>query len=91
LCRACLQRGVVTEATIADHIKEWGWDDPRGPDLYGPEGFWFGELQSLCAEHHAHKRKDGGDSQERNFQTGCDENGYPSDRAHPVYKLRDGG
>lgn len=43
-CRECLKEGVVTEATLADHIipKPHGSDDPSN-------------LQSLCVAHHAQK------------------------------------
>lgn len=44
LCRYCKDMGRITQATVADHIKEHKGD----PDL-----FFHGELQSLCATHHS--------------------------------------
>src|SRR5690606_6690704 len=46
-CVACLAEGVVTEATVADHIE-------RATDEHS---FWYGELQSLCGTHHQAKRQ----------------------------------
>ena len=39
----CMQRDIVTEATVADHVI------PHRGDY---NLFWFGELQSLCAPCH---------------------------------------
>lgn len=43
LCRFCEQIGIVTEASVADHIEAHRGD----ADL-----FWHGDLQSLCAPCH---------------------------------------
>ena len=44
LCELCwTERGVVTVAEIVHHV-----EDHRGDVA----AFWFGELQSLCREHH---------------------------------------
>jgi hypothetical protein len=43
LCRMCQAEGVVTAATVADHIE---------PHRGDPDQFWNGALQSLCAFHH---------------------------------------
>jgi hypothetical protein len=43
LCRMCQAEGVVTAATVADHIE---------PHRGDPEKFWNGALQSLCEWHH---------------------------------------
>ena len=42
-CRKCRNRGVLTPATVADHVVPHRGD----PDL-----FWNGELQSLCDHCH---------------------------------------
>jgi hypothetical protein len=44
LCRYCQAQGVVTAASVADHVIEHRGDR----DL-----FFFGELQSLCQSHHS--------------------------------------
>jgi 5-methylcytosine-specific restriction endonuclease McrA len=43
LCRMCLAKGIITSATVADHII---------PHRDNTAAFWHGELQSLCAPHH---------------------------------------
>lgn len=45
LCRHCMEEGMVTPATVADHIVPWRSE----------EEFWWNELQSLCASHHGAK------------------------------------
>ncbi|WP_424360239.1 HNH endonuclease [Methylocystis parvus] len=44
LCRMCKAQGVMTPATVADHVRPHRGD----ADL-----FWHGELQSLCTPHHS--------------------------------------
>jgi hypothetical protein len=46
LCVLCAEGGIVTAATVADHIT---------PHRGEAEAFWFGALQSLCASHHGTK------------------------------------
>ena len=43
LCAFCLRRGVVTAASVADHV------EPHRGDL---RKFWHGALQSLCKRCH---------------------------------------
>jgi len=43
LCEFCLARGIITMATVCDHI------EPHRGDL---DKFWSGPFQSLCAECH---------------------------------------
>ena len=63
LCRMCAPK--VTPATIADHIK------PHRGNL---NGFWHGQLQSLCASCHSGAKQ----SLEKSGKVrGCDENGIP--------------
>jgi hypothetical protein len=79
LCRACLEQGRVTPATIADH-------DP--PHRGNWQQFRLGPIQSLCAECHAHKN--GADHVRphapRISEIGPD--GFPVDAAHPFNRLR---
>lgn len=53
LCKDCLNQGLVTEATVCDHI------DPHKGDM---AMFWEGPFQSLCKYHHDVKTitEDGG-------------------------------
>ena len=44
LCRMCRASGLVTRATVADHVV---------PHREDPERFWNGALQSLCASCHS--------------------------------------
>ena len=48
LCRYCVERGVGTLATIADHIE---------PHRGDPNKFWLGALQSLCKPCHHHGKR----------------------------------
>lgn len=77
LCRWCEAAGLITPATIADHVV------PHRGDL---DLFWNGELQSMCAVCH-----DAGKSrQERGgYDSACDLDGYPIDPGHPS-NLRSG-
>ena len=43
LCHFCLERGIVTPATIRDHV------EPHHGDV---NKFWLGKLQSLCKTCH---------------------------------------
>ena len=43
LCRTCLSGGVVTAATVCDHIERHGGDERK---------FWAGPFQSVCADCH---------------------------------------
>jgi hypothetical protein len=47
-CAMCLEAGVYTPATIADHIQ---------PHHGDPVKFWRGELQSLCKPHHDREKQ----------------------------------
>lgn len=44
VCRYCRRQGIVTRASVADHVE---------PHREDPEMFWHGELQSLCASCHS--------------------------------------
>lgn len=70
LCRLCQERGVLTPATIADHIV------PHRGDV---TMFFEGELQSLCKRCHDGTKQ----HQERTgVLRGCDAQGKPLDPGH---------
>ncbi len=67
LCRFCKERGIVTAATVADHI------EPHRGDL---EKFWdASNLQSLCSTCHSVDKQiiENGGTPKRKI----DENGFP--------------
>jgi 5-methylcytosine-specific restriction protein A len=43
LCQMCEPQGVVTSATVCDHVE---------PHRGDPHRFWSGPFQSLCKPHH---------------------------------------
>ena len=43
LCKYCAERGIVTPATICDHV------EPHHGDV---NKFWLGPFQSLCKRYH---------------------------------------
>jgi 5-methylcytosine-specific restriction enzyme A len=43
LCAMCLEKGIVTPATVADHVQAHKGNSQL---------FWCGELSSLCKPHH---------------------------------------
>jgi len=61
----CEQRGIVTEATVADHIE---------PHRGNKHKFWFGELQSLCDSCHSGPKKQ---MEMGRPLGGCDIDGWP--------------
>lgn len=76
LCRMCLERNVVTPATIADHIESHGGDWNK---------FRLGALQSLCKDCHDRRKKlldiDG-------HTHDIDVDGWPTDPRHPANARR---
>ena len=48
LCAFCMERGILTPATVADHRE-------RHNGQY--EAFWCGELQSLCGPCHSGEKQ----------------------------------
>ena len=70
LCRYCKAAGKITMATVADHIV---------PHRGNVELFYYGRLQSLCAQCHS------GAKQELELTgklRGCDTDGLPLDANH---------
>jgi 5-methylcytosine-specific restriction endonuclease McrA len=72
LCRFCLERGIVTPATVADHI------EPHRGDV---NSFFLGKLQSLCATCHGGRKQE---IEKKGFFRGCDFTGMPLDPNHPA-------
>jgi 5-methylcytosine-specific restriction endonuclease McrA len=65
LCRKCHERGLITPATVADHVEPHRGDRVK---------FYRGELASLCAPCHS------SDKQREEIGAkpkGCDVNGIP--------------
>ena len=78
LCAECLRRGLVTPASVADHIV------PHKGDV---NKFWLGKLQSLCHECHSiWKQRE----EVRGYSTEIGIDGFPVDRAHPAYAFQIG-
>jgi 5-methylcytosine-specific restriction enzyme A len=77
LCRACLARGFVVPATIADH---------EPPHRGNWNAFRLGPLQSLCADCHAGKwaadRR--GSHAEIGYRGDIGDDGWPTDPRHPA-------
>ena len=71
LCQMCERQGLTTAATVADHIEPHRGDE----DL-----FWFGELQSLCKQHHDSAKQF---EENRGYGGEVDLAGYPLDPRHP--------
>ncbi len=74
LCVFCLKDGIVTPATVADHIT------PHKGDY---NSFWYGKLQSLCAAHHNATKQM---LEKRGYVTDIGVDGFPTDRKHPFYQ-----
>ena len=72
LCAMCLKHGIVTPATIADHI------EPHRGDW---NKFITGPLQSLCEHcHNALKRRE----ELHGFTCDVGDDGWPIDPRHPA-------
>lgn len=66
LCRICQAMGIVTVATVADHVEPHKGDRAL---------FFGGPLQSLCAEHHSGAKQQAEAAGRRVTVTGAD--GWP--------------
>jgi 5-methylcytosine-specific restriction enzyme A len=76
LCKFCLERGVVTPATVADHVERHNGDWNK---------FCLGALQSLCFPcHNSSKRY----VELRGYRIDVDKDGWPNDPRHPANKRR---
>ena len=77
LCRLCLEHhGVVTPATVADHVKPHHGDRRE---------FEFGKLQSLCTACHESAKRT---IENRGYSVEVGLDGWPVDRNHPCYVKR---
>jgi len=72
LCRYCMRRGVITPATVCDHVQPH-----RGNAVL----FHDGPFQSLCAPCHDRSKRL---EEERGFSTEIGLDGYPVDPRHPA-------
>ena len=73
----CLAHDRATPATIVDHVKSHrgDWNE-----------FWLGELQSLCKNCHDSSKAV---MDHRGFDPTIGADGWPIDRAHPIYRVPD--
>jgi 5-methylcytosine-specific restriction protein A len=71
LCRMCLQNGLVTTASVADHIE---------PHHNNWNKFKLGALQSLCERCHNQTKRL---FELRGYGLEVDKDGYPTDPKHP--------
>ena len=74
LCKRCLEKGLVVQGVIADHVKphKGVWNE-----------FWMGKLQTLCRNCHESGKKY---EENRGFRSDIGEDGFPLDPNHPVYR-----
>jgi len=76
LCTMCSQRGVLTPATIADHIT------PHHGDA---NLFWLGKLQSLCKPCHDRGKRL---LETCGYHNDIADDGWPIDPKHPANQVR---
>ncbi|AGH31329.1 hypothetical protein TVVG_00035 [Tetraselmis viridis virus SI1] len=70
-CVICRAQGKSRFATVADHVKAHRGD---------PHLFWFGELRSVCEEHH---NRDSQIKDTKGYDLTIGEDGFPMDPNHP--------
>ncbi len=75
-CCKCAVMGKTVVATVADH------KDPHRGD---PLKFWYGELQSLCAECHDRAKQL---EELEGFSREIGADGWPVDPRHPINRTR---
>ena len=75
LCRMCLAHGLVTLATVADHI------EPHRKDW---NKFVLGELQSLCEQCHNQTKRM---IELRGYGLEVDDDGWPTDPNHAANRI----
>jgi 5-methylcytosine-specific restriction endonuclease McrA len=76
LCHFCLNGGVVTPATVVDHV------EPHKGDW---NKFKLGKLQSLCDPCHSSRKQI---IEARGYDIAVDEDGWPTDPRHPANRPR---
>ncbi len=74
LCAMCLANGVLTPATVVDHVIPHRGDRTK---------FWLGKLASLCKPHHD-RSKQQIERQGYSNEIGID--GFPTDPNHAWYQ-----
>jgi 5-methylcytosine-specific restriction endonuclease McrA len=78
LCQECLKKGIITIATVADHVE---------PHRGDPNKFWLGALSSLCSRCHGATKQQ---VELHGYSREIGADGMPVDPAHPIYKTRGG-
>jgi 5-methylcytosine-specific restriction endonuclease McrA len=68
----CADRGVVTAASVADHVEPHRGDFAK---------FWLGDLQSLCKTCHDRDKRY---LERRGHDRHIDRHGWPTDPRHPA-------
>jgi 5-methylcytosine-specific restriction protein A len=76
LCRMCAARGLLTPATVVDHVI---------PHKGNSEAFWSGELQSVCNPCHQSRKRM---LEIRGYLPDIGLDGWPTDSRHPANKPR---
>ena len=76
LCKYCAEHGLVTAATICDHI------EPHGGDV---NKFWLGPFQSLCKPCHDSAKRF---VETRGYRPDVGLDGWPLDPNHPANRAR---
>jgi 5-methylcytosine-specific restriction endonuclease McrA len=72
LCKACLDKGKLIPACVADHVV---------PHAGNYNLFTLGALQSLCFHCHNSRKKM---MEQRGYHSDFDEQGWPLDPSHPT-------
>ena len=73
LCKYCAERGIVTPATICDHVE---------PHHGNVNNFWLGPFQSLCKQCHDSTKRF---IETSGYRPDIGLDGLPLDSRHPVY------
>ena len=76
LCKFCEQRGLITPATVVDHV------EPHRGDW---NKFKLGAVQSLCADCHNRSKRV---IELRGYGLDVDQDGWPTDANHPANRTR---
>jgi 5-methylcytosine-specific restriction protein A len=76
LCKYCAERGLVTPATVCDHV------EPHRGDV---GKFWCGPFQSLCKPCHDSAKRF---VEERGYRPDVGLDGWPLDLNHPANRAR---
>lgn len=77
LCVICASNGYLTPAEVVDHVE---------PHRGDKNAFRLGKLQSLCKLCHDKSKQQ---VEKNGFYTQIGPDGFPVDRNHPVYQIRE--